>query len=82
MAERATSSDDELVALPGAEPSLRPWVGHRLAGTGSFRVARITSGLCNELFLIQRGGHGWVVRQAPRVGATKGDHDIGPEHRI
>ncbi len=62
--------------------ALDDWLGDRLPGRGEpVRAERIgaTTGIANALFLVQRGGHRWVVRRPP---AVKNDKSAGDTVRV
>ena len=64
------------------EPALRAWVGDRLPGEGPFTIRRATKGLSNEMFLLARSGHHWMLRRPPRtVTALSVDVPTSPDLR-
>ena len=72
---------DELIDLP----RLEAWIGDRLAGAGqSLSATRIgtATGLANALYLVERGGHRWVLRRPPAVKNDPSASDTRREWRI
>ena len=46
--------------------ALESWIGDRLPGEGPLTTARITTGASNEMFILSRDGHEWVLRCPPQ----------------
>ncbi len=75
----AAQREEQLVSTLCPEPPLRRYLDGILPGDGPFSVRRITSGLSNELFALERGGGRWVLRRPPRVARV---NDMAREYRI
>ena len=76
------TTDERIAAELAPEPALRAWVGDRLPGEGPFTIRRTTKGLSNEMFLLARSGHHWMLRRPPRTVNAKGAHDMARELRV
>jgi aminoglycoside phosphotransferase (APT) family kinase protein len=74
--------DDDLVDRLCPPGPLTDWIGDRLPGEGTFLVRRVTSGMSNELFRIERSGHVWILRRPPRVPISPSAHDVRREYRV
>jgi aminoglycoside phosphotransferase (APT) family kinase protein len=51
-------------------PAIDAWIGDRLPGRGTYLTAErlgTGTGIANDLYLIRRAGHRWVLRRPPAV---------------
>ena len=65
--------------------ALEAWIGDQLPGSGSPLTAQrlgAATGIANALFLLQRDGHRWVLRQPPPVKNDPSASDTVREWRI
>ncbi|MEM9607065.1 MAG: phosphotransferase family protein [Actinomycetota bacterium] len=73
---------DELVALLCDPSAVSEWIGGQLPGSGPFEVRRVTAGMSNELFRLERSGRAWILRRPPRVPISPSAHDVRREYRV
>jgi aminoglycoside phosphotransferase (APT) family kinase protein len=65
--------------------ALDRWIGDQLAGAGTALTAEplgAATGIANQLFVIRRGEHAWVLRQPPAVKNDPSASDTMREWRI